>query len=111
MSRFLAIILLIAALMLGAGGHASKAGSSISGSEIAVTGLENSHMAGGQGDVAKVVPSQGCHHLGCSSTFAAPATTSAFHLDGLSAAGPVVDKCDKRSAILKRDPPIPRFLV
>jgi hypothetical protein len=106
MSRFLVIVFLLAALMLGTGSHTSVAG--ISGNETAVTAVDNSLVGHGQGETDKQMPSQRCHLLGCSHSFAALATVSVFRADARSAVKPLLNERDRRSTILGRDPPIPR---
>jgi hypothetical protein len=110
MLRYLTILLFIIALVHGAGGYGNFAAASVAGDGYVVTALDAPAAEHSRGKAGSPTQSR-CFHVSCSHTFALPAKTALFSVEVRSAARRVVDEGDRRSIILKRDPPIPRSLI
>lgn len=116
MLRLLTYLLLVAALVLGRGGFGSFAGAGFAdnGATFVTAAAAPANASGAPSpDEGSRWPAilHGCCHSTCPQRFLVRASVAPARMQNRSVSEPTVIRDNPRSIILKRDPPIPRYVI
>lgn len=111
MVRFLAILALFAVLALAQGGEGSFAATGPAANGPTLTTVHLGTGAGGHGGENLGMAAHGCHHLSCSPSLLGKPRFVPDYGTARSADKAANNESNPRSAIIDRDPPVPRALT
>lgn len=111
MLRLLATLALLAMLALAQGSYGALAGAGYADNGAVLTAMHDDPGVQSQGEEHPGTATHGCHHSSCPPSFLVKARLVPVRGNDRSAVMPAGTERDPRSAILDRDPPVPRPLA